>query len=275
MSIRITTLIENSAGEDPSLSNEHGISFFIEKDGRSLLFDTGQSSAFIRNSNKMGIDLSSTDFVVLSHGHYDHTGGFTALSKISNNFELLVKEGIFTEKYSYKDGSYSFKGNSFDRAFLDSRRIAYRFIEEECTGVLPGAYLVGNFPRIFPDEVPGEHFVVLENGQYRHDTFDDEVLLALDSPKGLVLVLGCSHPGVRNMIEHAKKLLKRPVYAILGGTHLKEAEEKRREDTIDYLVREVEGPIGVSHCTGEKAMARLSAATPRYFHNITGSVLEV
>lgn len=282
MAIRITTLIENSAGEDPLLSNEHGISFLIEKENRSILFDTGQSSAFIRNSKKMGLDLSasgvglsSPDFVVLSHGHYDHTGGFTALSTISRDFELRVKEGIFTEKYSYKDGSYTFKGTPFTRDFLDRNKITYRFVEEDCTEVLPGAYLVGNFPRIFPDEVPGEHFAVLEEGTYRHDTFDDEVLLALDSPKGLVIVLGCSHPGVRNMIEHTKNLLAQPVYAIIGGTHLKEAGEKRMEETVDYLVREVKGPIGVSHCTGEAAMARLGAASQGYFHNITGSVLEV
>ncbi|MFO7849819.1 MAG: MBL fold metallo-hydrolase [Spirochaetia bacterium] len=275
MPLRITTLVENSEGEDLSLEHEHGISFFIEKDDKTILFDTGQSSAFIRNAEKLGADLSALDFTVLSHGHYDHTGGFPALIGISRSFELLVKEEIFIEKYSYKNGKYSFKGNPFDLDFLRCNNIASRFIEEDCTEVLPGVYLITNFPRIFPDEVVGEHFVVLENGEYRQDNFEDEVMTAIDTPKGVVLLPGCSHPGPRNMIEHAKNQLKRPVYAILGGTHLKEAGKKRTAETADYLLTEVEGPIGVSHCTGERAMAQLREKTPRFFHNTTGSIFEV
>ena len=119
------------------------------------------------------------------------------------------------------------------------------------------------------------NFQVETDSGYKQDYFEDEVLLALDTSKGLVVVLGCSHPGVRNMLDHVKLKLQRPIYAVLGGTHLKEAETARIKDTVEYLVHEIDGPIGVSHCTGEEAMQQLQKATHRYFHNITGSVLKI
>jgi len=182
---------------------------------------------------------------------------------------------LLPKKICLQRGHYEFKGNAFNEADLRNLGIRYRLVEEDCTELLPGAWLITNFPRVYPDEVVNPRFVVEEAGVYRQDRFDDEVVLALESPRGLVVLLGCSHPGVRNMLDHVKAQLKQPIYAVLGGTHLVEADEKRTADTVEYLLREVSGPIGVSHCSGKAAMEQLKAATPRYFHNKTGSVLEV
>ena len=89
--LRITTLIENSAGEHLALHHEHGLSFFVEKDGRGIVFDTGQSGAFIGNAARLKIDLSAPDYVVLSHGHYDHSGGLKSLAGVCGTFGLLVR----------------------------------------------------------------------------------------------------------------------------------------------------------------------------------------
>lgn len=274
MELRITTLIEDTAGVDKSLGYEHGLSFFIEKDGHRILFDTGQSGAFARNARALGVDLESLDIAALSHGHYDHTGGVLTLADTARGFELYLKECIFQKKYAYKEGRYEFKGNSFNEADLRDLGISYRFVEEDCTELLPGVWLVTNFPQKYADETANPRFVVEEAGEYRQDRFDDEVVLVLETPRGLVVLLGCSHPGVRNMLDHVQQQLKRPLYAVLGGTHLVEADAKRTADTVEYLLREVSGPIGVSHCSGRAAMEQLQAATPRYFHNITGSVFE-
>jgi len=275
MSLRITTLIENTAGDDASLEHEHGISFYIEKEGHTLLFDTGQSGAFVKNAAKLGKDLSDLEMVALSHGHYDHTGGFLGLLNVTRSFDLCLKESIFHKKYSFNKQSYTFKGNSFDEELLQERGIAYRFLTKDVTELIDGVYGVTNFPRIYSDEVISSNFQVLVEGEYRQDFFEDEILLAIDTPEGLVVVLGCSHPGVRNMLDHVKLTLQRPIYAVLGGTHLKEADAGRIADTVEYLITEVDGPIGVSHCTGDAAMARLKKESPRFFHNRTGSVLEV
>ncbi|HKK66132.1 MAG TPA: MBL fold metallo-hydrolase [Clostridia bacterium] len=275
MALRITALIEDSPGEDTSLEYEHGLSFFIEYDGHTLLFDTGQTGAFVRNAEVLGVNLMTLEKVVLSHGHYDHTGGLLILADTARSFELYLKECIFQKKYAHKEGRYEFKGNAFNEADLRNLGIRYRFVQEDCTELLPGVWLITNFPRVYADEAANPRFVLEEAGVYRQDRFDDEVVLALESPRGLVVLLGCSHPGVRNMLDHVKAQLKQPIYAVLGGTHLVEADEKRTMDAVEYLLREVSGPIGISHCSGKAAMAQLKAATPRYFHNKTGSVLEV
>lgn len=275
MELRVTTLIEDSAGENVSLQHEHGLSFLIEKDGHSLLFDTGQSGAFVQNARRLGKRLEDVEIAALSHGHYDHTGGVLSLADTARSFELYLKECIFRKKYASKEGRYEFKGNAFNQEDLRNLGISYRFLEEDCTELLPGVWLVTNFPRKYADETANPRFVVEEAGEYRQDRFADEVVLALETSRGLVVLLGCSHPGVRNMLDHVKGQLNRPIYAVLGGTHLVEADAKRTADTVEYLLREVSGPIGVSHCSGRAAMEQLQAATPRYFHNKTGSVFEV
>lgn len=84
MTVKITTLIENNS-DNPSLHSEHGLSFYIQVDNTNIIFDTGQSGKFIENADKLNIDLKQTDYVILSHGHYDHSGGFISLIK-----EILI-----------------------------------------------------------------------------------------------------------------------------------------------------------------------------------------
>jgi len=275
MSLQITTLVENTIGEHLALRNEHGISFYIEKDGHKLLFDTGQSDSFIYNAGQMKIDLSDLEYVVLSHGHYDHSGGLHYLTEKARKFELIMGQGFFNEKYGCMNNSYEFLGNNFNEDFLAERGIPYRFVQEDVTELLPGVYVISNFPRIHDNEVINPRFVLRKNGKFEQDFFSDEVLVTIDTPKGLVVILGCSHPGMRNMLDAAKNLLNRPIYAVLGGTHLVEAEGEMFDRSIDYLNRGEVKIIGVSHCTGKKAMETLNATNDRYFHNRTGTSLYV
>ena len=262
-------------GEHLALKNEHGISFYIEKDGHKMLFDTGQSGTFIENTKQLQIDLSDLEYVILSHGHYDHSGGFRALTGIAKKFNLIVGEGFFDEKYGYKNSSYEFLGNNFDEKFLLEREIPYRFVKNDINEILPGIYVITNFPRVHKDEVINERFKILKDGSFVSDPFDDEVLVAVDTPEGLAVLLGCSHPGMKNMLDAARNLLGKPLYAVLGGTHLIEAKEQSLELSLDYLNNSEIKVVGVSHCTGEKAMSRLSISDNRYFHSRTGSSLIV
>lgn len=98
MRLRITTIIENNPANDALLCNEHGLSLYIETDGFNILFDTGQSGNFIENAEKLNVNLNTVDYVVLSHGHYDHTGGFTKLvKKVGSSFKLIVGDKFFAE----------------------------------------------------------------------------------------------------------------------------------------------------------------------------------
>lgn len=275
MALKITTLIENTKGEHLALKSEHGISFFIEKDGHKLLFDTGQSGIFLENAEQLQIDLSDLEYVIISHGHYDHSGGLQALMGMAKKFDLIIGDGFFNKKYGYKNNSYEFLGNNFNEELLLKKGIPYRFVKNDISEIFPGLYVITNFPRIYKDEVINTRFKLMEDGKFVNDPFNDEVLVAIDTPEGLVILLGCSHPGMKNMLDSARNLLKKPIYAVLGGTHLVEANDDSLTISMDYLNKGDIKVIGVSHCTGKKAMTDLSISNDRYFHNRTGSSLIV
>lgn len=273
MPLKITTLIENSQGQHRALKCEHGLSFHIEKDGRKFLFDTGQTSAFLYNAEVLQIDLTDLEYVVLSHGHYDHTGGFRTLAGLGGKFELILGKGFFDPKYGAKGGSSEFLGNSFDEGFLRQSGISYEFMSQDTLEFLPGVHLVTNFIRRHDDEQINPRFKIYENGEFRPDLFSDEVCMAVETPQGLVVVLGCSHPGVKNMLDTVSERLGKPVYAVLGGTHLMEASRDSIRMTMDYFREKDIKRIGVSHCTGQVAMDSLKACSDRFYHNRTGSSL--
>ena len=138
MALRVTTLIEDSAGEQDSLVHEHGLYFFIEKDGLSLLFDTGQSGAFVQNARRLGTRLEDLEIVALSHGHYDHTGGVLALADTARNFELYLKECIFQKKMPIKTESMSSK------VTLSRKKIcaSWGFLSNLYRQIVPGCFQV-------------------------------------------------------------------------------------------------------------------------------------
>lgn len=275
MSVKITTLIENSPGEHHALKTEHGISFFIEKDGHSILFDTGQTGTFIENAQQLRKDLTSLEYVVLSHGHYDHSGGLRSLTQLTTDFELVIGEGFFEEKYGYINNSYEYLGNNFDEKFLQDQGIAYRYAAQPLTELIPGVFVVTQFPRKYPDEVINQRFKVMHKGSLQADPFTDEVLVAVDTAEGLIVLLGCSHPGMKNMLDAVSNLIQRPIYAILGGTHLVESNDASLGKSLNYLNNEDLKIVGVSHCTGQIAMDQLAASNSHYYHNHTGSSLIV
>jgi 7,8-dihydropterin-6-yl-methyl-4-(beta-D-ribofuranosyl)aminobenzene 5'-phosphate synthase len=223
----------------------------------------------------MQLNLKDVDHIVLSHGHYDHSGGFTSIVNMTDRFKLWLGKGFFTPKYGKRNDSYEFLGNNFNEKFVQDHSIDYTFVKDDVTQVVPNIYIVTNFPRVHQSEVINPRFVLLEENGFRADPFNDEVLIAIDTPKGLVVVLGCSHPGMRNMLDAVKKHFNKSIYAVLGGTHLVEAEGVCLKESLDYLKSGDIDIVGVSHCTGSNAINQMSDMTSRYFHNRTGTSLFV
>jgi len=273
--IRITTLIENSAGEHLALKHEHGVSFCVEANGRKVLFDTGQTGNFIENAGQLRISLDDIEYVVVSHGHYDHSGGVRSPAGLTTKFELVTGAGFFEEKYAERNGGYEFLGNNFTSEFLDRQGIRHSELDAQVRELIPGVYVLGKFPRLHPDELINPRFKLLRGGSFVPDSFDDEIMLVIDTPKGIVALLGCSHPGMRNMLDAVKARFNKPIHAVLGGTHLVEASAEGVRASAEYLLDGDIGTIGVSHCTGSGAMKILGESEKKYYHNRTGSCLIV
>lgn len=277
MPIHITTLIENTLGEHTALKTEHGLSFLVETGEASVLFDLGRSGAFLDNADRLRKDLSQVTDVVLSHGHYDHTGGFRAFveNRGSQGYALWTGEGFFDEKYGSFNASYQFLGNDFGRDYLIEQGVAHTAISKNRVQIAPGIWVVTDFARTHAQERPNPRFVKREEGSslFQADDFSDEVMLVIETKKGLVALVGCSHPGILNMLDSVEASFGQSIYALLGGTHLVEADESRTKYTMDNFIQRGIALLGISHCSGERAIALSLEHSSINFRSCTGSTI--
>jgi 7,8-dihydropterin-6-yl-methyl-4-(beta-D-ribofuranosyl)aminobenzene 5'-phosphate synthase len=252
MKVSITTLVENLAGENRELKAEHGLSFFVEVGDATFLFDTGSSKMCLRNAKSLGIPPAAMRSVLISHGHHDHSGGYKALMSHTRGMgaQLFVKAGFFNPKYGIKNNGPSFLGNAFSKEELVEAGVVVHEITENVVEIFPDVYSIAGFERECPFEKANPRFVVDRNGSCEVDDFSDEQILVIKATKGLVVLLGCSHPGVVNILQKVKTVFQEPIHAVIGGTHLIEADSKRIEYTTDYLLNEKIPNIMFCHCSG-------------------------
>ncbi|MFA6784872.1 MAG: MBL fold metallo-hydrolase [Sphaerochaeta sp.] len=274
MATEITTLIENTLGEHLGLHTEHGLSFLVETEDSTIIFDSGQSDAFLENATKLHKDLSKVNHVVLSHGHYDHSGGFRSFVETfpASKFTLWTGKGFFEGKYAKFNASYQYLGNDFDETYLLKHHIPHQTVLEK-QEIAKGVWAVTKFDKVHLQETIHPRFVLHQNGEWIKDDFSDEVLLVLESAKGLIVLVGCAHPGILNMLSTVKRLFNQNIYALLGGTHLVEADEVRVNETIRQFSEERIEVLGISHCSGMPSIELATKASHIHFHNCTGSSL--
>ena len=269
----ITTLIENKRGEHLGLCSEHGLSFLIEVYGKKIIFDTGQSMGFITNAAKLNKSLTDVDYVIISHAHYDHTGGIKELlCHLPKKVKFLMSQHFFVPKFKVDNGCYEYLGIDFDKSLLQEQGVSYELIEEETYKLSEDIFIMGNF-EANPKPTP---FVLQTDKGYEADLFKDELVLCIDTPKGLVVILGCSHPGLISILKTVVNRTGKKIRGIIGGTHLVAVDQSEYGRIIDELERFDLEFIGVSHCTGEEMSGVLEAHfRDIFFRNNTGTICEV
>lgn len=255
--INVVTLMDDASSENLALKAEHGLSFFIEAGKRKFLFDCGASSTTILNAYRLGVELKSVEFTVCSHSHYDHAAGFRDMAEAGMGGKVLYTGNKFFErKYAYDGVKFTDLSCGFDEGFLDRFCIEHK-VCADITEVAEGCWLVGNFPRKYAFETIPQRFVRGLSSAVADD-FCDEICLAMKCDKGLVVLVGCSHPGILNMVSRVHDALKLPIYAVFGGTHLIEADGERINTTIDVLCGMGLSVLGLSHCSGAAAEAAIA-----------------
>jgi 7,8-dihydropterin-6-yl-methyl-4-(beta-D-ribofuranosyl)aminobenzene 5'-phosphate synthase len=275
MTYTVTTLVENSVAQGgKSLLAEHGLSFYIEAGDRKILFDTGQNLAISNNARVLGIDLSQIEAVVLSHGHYDHSGGLQSVLQANKNFSLYGHPDVFSPKVKKNNGSYKYIGIPVQKNEFVESGIPLK-LNKNPVEIVPGVMTSGEIPMENDFEDVESDFFLKDENEVIPDTLADDHCLILETARGLVVLLGCSHRGVINTLNHVTRLKGADkIHAIIGGLHLGKASDGKLTNIIGHLREFGLERVGVGHCTGPRAFLALAKEfEDRVFFNTVGKKL--
>ncbi len=260
--MNITFLSENNTLIDRYFLGEPGFSVLIEEDNMRVLFDLGYSDVFIRNAQKMGISLTHLDYVAISHGHSDHTWGFDALVRLFAEMEIEeVKHSrpvIIAHPETFT--SVSAKGFKELGSLLSRSKLEKHFmlqLSKEPQWLSSKLVYIGQVPRIF--EFEGKKTFGIKEGSTNDDLVIEDSALAYKNENGLVIITGCSHSGICNIIEYAKFVCgDTRIVDVIGGFHLQKPSCEQIEGTVNYFSKLGANAIHACHCTDLKSKIALS-----------------
>ena len=269
--MKVTVLFENTACRD-DLAAGHGLSLYIESGTHKLLFDMGPDDGFLRNAEKLGVDLEAVDTAVLSHGHYDHGGGLETFSRLNPRTKIYIHRAAFGDFYAQRPDGVEYIG-------LDQSLDLYRFT------LTPDKQVIDDQLLLFGD-VPDPIGALAASATLRQRTWDgthqdlfahEQNLLISEGGKA-VLVAGCAHRGIVNIIAKAEKLLGRRPDAVVSGFHLFQLTEG--DPRADGLIRrtaealaEGETVYYTGHCTGDYALEKLKDILGARLQRLSGGVM--
>ncbi len=257
--IEITVLCENSVAGPTGLIGEHGWAVGLTTPSTRILFDTGQGLGIVNNCDLLGFDLTKVDKIVLSHGHYDHCSGLPLVLQRTGKRDVHIHADGFGDRYHRYKGKAREIGIRHKQSYLESLGARFCFNQNFCS-IGEEIYLSGEVPRSSSFEKPDPRLVRTdEAGKLRQDPLTDDQTLIIDSAQGLILILGCAHAGLINILHHIRQQLpNRPIHTVIGGTHLGFASDKQFDATVEALHAFDIQCLAASHCTGLDRGARLA-----------------
>lgn len=271
-SLALALLVDNERGVT-GLRVEHGFACWIGTEHGALLFDTGAGGVLVDNARHLGVDLASVSVLVLSHGHYDHTGGVAALVERAGSVRVVAHPAFDGPHRSRSTGTDRDIGlpasarSALDRVAVERRR--------EPLEVLPGVWTTGEIRRVTGEDAGSRLFADPEG--LEPDPVPDDQALVLRHRTGLVVVFGCAHAGVQNTLLHVRGMFPGvPVRGVVGGMHLEHAPAGRVEATLAALDELGDALVAPAHCTGVAARRRIQAGLgDRFREVVVGSRLEL
>jgi len=255
--VKITTLCENSVSSR-GLLGEHGLALLLSFQDQKILFDTGAGLTLLHNARVLGIELRDIDAVVLSHGHYDHTGGLTALVNTAGSVPVYAHPEVFGAKYRV-DSPYNqrYIGIPWSQKELEQQGFNFH-LNHSWTELAPGIILTGEIPRLEKPEGADPKLSLKTDQGTQEDPLKDDQAIIINAPQGVIVVLGCAHSGLFNTLQYALELTgKKLIYAVLGGTHLLRLSLSRLSSIAEGLHKIGLQKLAPCHCTGRAAQYAL------------------
>lgn len=270
----IKVLAENTSVSE-KYGCEHGLSLYIEKNEKKILFDVGASDLFYKNAKKLDVKIADIDFLIISHGHYDHGGGLKKFFIENKTAEVFIHKQAFEKHYALrKEGKKEFIG--LDEEFKQNRQIVFtsdRFFIDK------GIQVFSNIQQSEPLPISNGGLLAGQNDQLADDSFKHEQNLIIEEDGKTILFTGCAHNGIRNILEHFHYLKGRMPDYVVGGFHLSRTsgicEQDEVIDEIGRYLLSTGAKYYTCHCTGIEPYNRLKAVIGDYIDYLsTGVTIE-
>ena len=256
--IKVVCVVDNSAGSENGLQTEHGLSFWIETAQGNVLFDTGQTTAvLLHNLNCLDLSFRDLSALVLSHAHFDHTGGIDPVLASNKTLPVYGHTNIFEKRYYRAEDGTRQVGLSEDHELL--LRQSNLFLSDGPEEVIKGLWTTGDITNR-EDQLGSSPFLYVKKDEtWTPDPYTDDLSLVLNTAEGLVVICGCCHAGLLNTLYHVRKIFAGNIHAVIGGIHLVYAKEAYLDHVIDAIKKDfLHTRFLLNHCTGKEAQKRFA-----------------
>jgi len=277
--VTVTCLVDNCVLPGSSMWGEHGVSFLIESINGKVLFDCGQSGdVLLHNAAQLKKSLDEIDFLVISHAHYDHTGGMEKLCLQRNQpIPLIAHTDLFRHRFSKRENEFRAIDIDFENPNIQGKIIWQ--LSKEPKEILPDIWTSGEIKIRNDFEGRSKYHMIQENGVWKPDPYLDDMSMVIKGEKSLMLICGCCHAGLLNTLAVVRDIFDMDIAMILGGTHLITANPEMIGLVVDKIkTLNADGRLPglyLNHCTGESALQILREKLGECVHACpAGTIIE-